>query len=111
MHTDKHPSIRARAAERHTVAVVLKRIRPTIVLNVSSPGFDDPSNPKNVLKIHNTGRENDHMNQMLRGIDFEVQAGNRGAVALFQHGAQGSGVQDSTVRMVDGQQTRYPASI
>ena len=71
------------------------------MLNASSPGFDDPSKPKNVLKIHNTGRENDHMNQMLRGINFEVQEGNRGAVALFQHGAQGSGVQDSTVHLVD----------
>ena len=75
--------------------------RPTIVLKSNSPGFGDASKPKNVLKIHNTGRENDHMNQILRGIDFELQEGNPGAIAVFQHGAQGSGVQDCTVRMVD----------
>ena len=76
-------------------------LRPTIVLRQSSSGFHDPARPKNVLKFHNTGRENDHMNQMLRGVDFELQAGNAGAIAFYQHGAQGSGVQDVTVRMVD----------
>jgi hypothetical protein len=54
-----------------------------------------------VLKLHNTGRENDHMNQLLRGIDFELLGGNTGAVGVFMHGAQGTSVQDVTVRMVD----------
>ena len=38
---------------------------------------------------------------MVRGINIEVGEGNPGAIALFQHGAQGSGVQDVTVFMVD----------
>jgi len=75
--------------------------RPTIVLRRSSPGFDDPERPKNVLKITNTGRENDNMNQVIRGVDFELGAGNRGAIALFMHAAQGGAVQDVTVRMAD----------
>ena len=38
--------------------------RPTIVLAPKAKGFDDPKKPKNVLKITNTGRENDNMNQV-----------------------------------------------
>jgi hypothetical protein len=75
--------------------------RPTIVLAAHSPGFSDAAHPKNVLKLHNTGRENDHMNQLLRSVDFELRAGNPGAVAVFVHGAQGTSVQDVTVHMVD----------
>ena len=76
--------------------------RPVIVLAPHSPGFADRSAPRNVLKLHNTGRENDHMNQIVRSIDFEVGEGNPGAVALYAHGAQGTTVQDVTVRMIDG---------
>jgi hypothetical protein len=76
--------------------------RPVIVLAPNSPGFADRAAPRNVLKLHNTGRENDHMNQIVRSIDFEVGEGNPGAVALYVHGAQGTAVQDVTVRMVDG---------
>ena len=75
--------------------------RPTIVLAPRSAGFGDASAPKNVLKVHNTGRENDNMNQIVRSIDFELGPGNPGAVAVFLHGAQGSTVQDVTVRMTD----------
>jgi len=75
--------------------------RPTFVLQANSRGFNNPLQPKNVMKITNTGRENDNMNQVFRGIDFELQAGNRGALALFMHAAQGGAVQDVTVRMVD----------
>ena len=53
-----------------------------IVLAPKAPGFGDVSSPKNVLKLHNTGRENDHMNQMLRSVDFEIGAGNPGAVVV-----------------------------
>ena len=41
------------------------------------------------------------MNQVIRGIDFELQQGNPGALALFMHAAQGGAVQDVTVRAVD----------
>ena len=41
------------------------------------------------------------MNQIVRSIDFELGPGNPGAVAVFLHGAQGSTVQDVTVRMTD----------
>jgi hypothetical protein len=75
--------------------------RPTMVLRANSSGFGDPSKPKNVMKVTNTGRENDNMNQVVRGIDFELQRGNPGAVALFMHAAQGGTVQDVTVRAAD----------
>jgi hypothetical protein len=75
--------------------------RPTIVLAPHSNGFGDAKAPKNVVKLHNTGRENDHMNQIFRSIDIEIGEGNPGAVGVFLHGAQGSTVQDVTVRMVD----------
>ena len=41
------------------------------------------------------------MNQMVKGVDVEIGTGNPGAVGVFLHGAQGSSVQDVTVRMVD----------
>lgn len=75
--------------------------RPTIVLAPQTPGFDNASSPRNVLKLHNTGRENDHMNQLLRSVNFEIGAGNPGAVGVFLHGAQGSSVQDVSVYMED----------
>ena len=42
--------------------------RPVIVLAASTPGFGDRTRPRNVLKLHNTGRENDHMNQIVRSV-------------------------------------------
>ena len=38
-------------------------------------------------------------NQVIRGIDIEVQPGNPGAVALYFFGAQGGTVQDVSVRL------------
>jgi hypothetical protein len=67
--------------------------RPTIVLRAGSPGFGNASAPKNVLKISNPSSEDINMNQAIRGIDFEVQPGNPGAIALFFHGAQGGVIQ------------------
>ena len=75
--------------------------RPTIVLAPHTPGFGNASSPKNVLKLHNTGRENDHMNQLLRSVNVEIGDGNPGAVGVFLHGAQGSSVQDVSVYMGD----------
>lgn len=75
--------------------------RPTIVLAPHTPGFGNASSPRNVMKLHNTGRENDHMNQLLRSVNFEIGDGNPGAVGVFLHGAQGSSVQDVSVYMRD----------
>lgn len=73
--------------------------RPTIVLRRCSPGFGNASRPKNVMNITNpySYAENDNMNQVIRGVDFEVEEENSGAVALYFHGAQGSAAQDITV--------------
>lgn len=76
--------------------------RPTIVLAPDSPGFGNASEPKNVMKITNPAAENINMNQVIRGIDFEVQEGNSGAIALYFHGAQGGTTQDVTVTMKSG---------
>jgi len=37
-----------------------------------------------VMRIHNPGNENINMNQVIRGVDFEVGAGNPGAIALVR---------------------------
>ena len=42
------------------------------------------------------------MNQVIRGIDFEISPGNPGAVGLYFHGAQGGATQDVTVRSHGG---------
>ena len=65
--------------------------RPTIVLAAAAPGFGDVSMPKNVLKVHNPINENVNMNQIVRGLDFEIGAGNPGAVALYVLGSSQSG--------------------
>eukprot|EP00928_Gymnodinium_smaydae_P011500 TRINITY_DN14234_c0_g1_i3.p1 TRINITY_DN14234_c0_g1~~TRINITY_DN14234_c0_g1_i3.p1 ORF type:complete len:932 (+),score=66.71 TRINITY_DN14234_c0_g1_i3:409-2796(+) len=59
------------------------------------------SSPKNVMKITNPLNENVNMNNIIRGVDFEVLPGNPGAVALFFHGAQGATVQDVSVRLAN----------
>ena len=58
--------------------------RPTIVLAPRTPGFGNASSPKSVMRIHNPGNENINMNQVIRGVDFEVGAGNPGAIALVR---------------------------
>lgn len=73
--------------------------RPTIVLKAGSPGFGNASTPKNVMKITNPHGEDINMNQIIRGIDFEVEPQNSGAIALFFHGAQGGVIQDVSVRL------------
>eukprot|EP01045_Picozoa_sp_COSAG04_P010716 COSAG04_NODE_663_length_11444_cov_4.242045_4_plen_315_part_00 len=73
--------------------------RPTIVLAARSAGFGSAATLKNVMKITNPGSEDVNMNQAIRGVDFEVEPGNPGAIALFFHGAQGGVIQDITVRL------------
>ena len=75
--------------------------RPTIILKANSPGFGDDTNTSSLFKITNpNGYDEDYsMNQVVRGIDLEVQPGNPGAIALYFHGAQGCTVQDVSVRL------------
>ena len=75
--------------------------RPTIALAPSAKGFGNASEPKNVMKIHNPGDENINMNQVIRGVDFELGASNPGAIGLFFHGAQGATVQDVAISCKD----------
>lgn len=67
------------------------------MLAPTSPGFNNENTPKNVMKITNSHAENINMNNVFRGIDFEISHGNPGAVGLFFHGAQGGVTQDVTV--------------
>eukprot|EP01052_Picozoa_sp_SAG31_P033965 SAG31_NODE_3905_length_3765_cov_6.684670_3_plen_196_part_00 len=39
------------------------------------------------------------MNQIIRGIDFEIMPGNPGAIALYFEGAQGGVINDVSVRL------------
>ena len=65
-------------------SAALPAARPTIVLAPRTPGFGNASSPKSVMRIHNPGNENINMNQVIRGVDFEVGAGNPGAIALVR---------------------------
>ena len=42
------------------------------------------------------------MNNVFRGINFEILPGNPGAIALFFHGAQGGATQDVSVTSFGG---------
>jgi hypothetical protein len=89
--------------------------RPRLILREASPGFGDPGQLKNVVHFtaisfdpNNTqasiGHEqnNVNFNQLFRGIDIEIRAGNTGAVGIFHQAAQGSSVQDCTIYLGDG---------
>jgi hypothetical protein len=83
--------------------------RPLIVLAPNSPGFQDSSRPKYVVHFWSRAANNPqgsqpdiNMNQMLIGIDITIGKGNPGAVAINLNGAQGSGIQDSTVDATHG---------
>lgn len=74
--------------------------RPTFVLAPNSPGFDTGSgnNYKPVVHIYSTGGEGVDMNNLFKGINFDLTApGNPSAVAISHAGAQGATVTDVTV--------------
>jgi hypothetical protein len=72
--------------------------RPTLRLAPSSPGFDDATHYKPVVKIFNSGGQGVDMNNLFRGINVDLTAaGNPGAVGISHPGAQGSTVTDVTV--------------
>ena len=76
--------------------------RPTIVLAPHAAGFGNTSSPKNVIKLTNSVAENVNMNQVFRGIDIEIGAGNEGAIGLSACGAQGLSIHDVSVDMRQG---------
>lgn len=89
--------------------------RPRLVLAGNSLGFEDASVPKIVVhfatisydpnnKQAKVGQEqaNVNFNQLFRGIDIEVLAGNAGAIGIYHRAAQGSSVQDCTISMGSG---------
>jgi len=91
--------------------------KPVIRLVPNAPGFNNPSSVKPVLfmysvcqagtdcESHTSANELDPANgfiQSIRNIDFEVEAGNDGAVAVRFLGAQGNSIENVTVRMKSG---------
>ncbi len=83
--------------------------RPVILLAPRSPGFGDPSKPKYAIHFWSRAAANPsgsqpdiNMNQMLVGIDVTIGEGNPGAIAINHDGAQGSGIQDSTIDATHG---------
>jgi hypothetical protein len=81
--------------------------RAVIVLSDSTPGFNDPGNPKPVLhfwarmeygQIDKTKPQpNINFNQKIIDIDFELGKGNTGAVAIHHQGAEGSVIEDVNI--------------
>ena len=72
--------------------------RPIIRLAGSSPGYERPAGFKPVVHIWNQDGEGLDMNNVWRGIDFDLTAaGNSAAVGIEHAGAQGATVSDVTV--------------
>jgi hypothetical protein len=80
--------------------------RPRIVLAANSRGFDDPEQPKYVVRfwreVDGKPQPNASFNQMFVGIDIVIGEGNPGAVGIRHRCAQGSGVQDCTIDATHG---------
>ncbi|HBE04031.1 MAG: hypothetical protein A2096_02160 [Spirochaetes bacterium GWF1_41_5] len=85
--------------------------RPKIILSAHSRGFHNPKQPKYIIDFWARSynkldpekpQPNICMNQMLINIDIDIEEGNAGAVGVHLQGAQGSGVQDTTINAVHG---------
>ena len=83
--------------------------RATLVLADGSPGFGDPTNPKPVLYFWaraesgpepqpDVPQSNINFNQKILSLDFELGAGNAGAIAIDHRGAEGSTIEDVSIR-------------
>lgn len=80
--------------------------RAKIQLMDRAPGFDDPKDPKPVLFLWardssekpNVIRHNISFNQQIRHLDFDLGEGNPGAVAIRHRGAEGSTIEDVSIR-------------
>jgi len=83
--------------------------RPTLRLAPNSAGYQDTNRPKMLLHIwalprkeNRTAQPNISMNQIVLNLDIEIGSGNPGAVAIRHDAAQGSGIEDVTIRLGDG---------
>lgn len=84
--------------------------RARIILAPDSPGFNDPANPKHVIRFWarssvprirddrevmvkdpKIGQPNISYNQNLVSVDIEIGSGNPGAIGIYLQAAQGSG--------------------
>ncbi|MCC5843995.1 MAG: DNRLRE domain-containing protein [Verrucomicrobia bacterium] len=85
--------------------------RAVIVLAANSPGFNNPDARRVMLHFFNRGTadnesgENTLYNQAVIGIDFRVESGNDGAVALRMQGAEGCTIQDVHIDLTQGGHT------
>jgi hypothetical protein len=51
-----------------------------------------------VVQLHNPQNENINMNQIFSGIDIDIEAGNPDAIGIEARAAQGTSVQDVTIK-------------
>jgi hypothetical protein len=85
--------------------------RATLVLAANAAGFNDPNARRAMLHFFNRGTadnesgENTLYNQAVIGLDFRVEAGNAGAVALRMQGAEGCTLQDLNIDLRAGGHT------
>ena len=83
-------------------------VKPKIILKENSVGFGDVSNSKPMIKYQSfsdiSGTINNGMafNQVFKGIDLLVSKNNVGATAIIIGGAQGAGIEDVKIDLVDG---------
>lgn len=85
--------------------------RAVIVLAANSAGFNNPNARRAMLHFFNVGTadnesgENTLYNQAVIGIDFRVESGNDGAVAIRMQGAEGCTIQDVNIDLTAGGHT------
>ncbi len=85
--------------------------RATLYLAPNSPGFNDPANRRVMVHFVNIGSPGsetggtDLYDQAVIGLDFNVGAGNDGAVALRMQGAEGCTIQDVNIDLTEGGHT------
>ena len=83
--------------------------RATLVLTDGATGFGDPKTPKPVIYFWarsesgqkpepDVPQSNINFNQKILSIDFDLGAGNAGAVAIDHRGAEGSTIEDVSIK-------------
>ena len=85
--------------------------RATIVLLANSPQFQDPNVRVPMVHFWNTGTIDveggnpDMFNDGVISVDFKVESGNDGAVAVRLQGAEGTTLQDINIDLTEGGHT------
>ncbi len=84
-------------------------VRPTIKLKANTSGYGDPNNPKYVLRFYQLGPEDPWpwstpawvatFASQLDGIDFLIENGNQGAIAIGHAGAQLSYIRNCRITL------------